>query len=143
MRLNKAVRWAWHFGQFCPTWKSFNRKERREAIRQFIYMDSQIPKRDRVRVLANLDILPLTNWILAGKGMFTALQNEMKAKWLTPAWEGFGANRDCMPPWLFAGFYGWMPKAVAQQPEPESLEVADLKARIIAEAKAMLRSEAA
>lgn len=49
----------------------------------------------------------------AGRAMFNALQKEVRASYLTPAWQGYAADLDLMPAWLFRAMYGWHPEAIA------------------------------
>ncbi len=48
-----------------------------------------------------------------GRSMFNALQKEVRAGYLGPEWQGWAADKEEMPDWLFRSFYGWHPEALA------------------------------
>jgi len=100
-RIRKNIRWAAYFARFCPTWRSESRQDKRAAISQFIQRDTH--------GIEPAQPHPLLSWIVGGKQWYTHHRNELRAKWCTPQWEGFAADRNTMPAWLFSDLYSFLP----------------------------------
>jgi len=44
-----------------------------------------------------------------GRKMYNALQKSVRESYGSFEWQGYAADMDMMPKWLFESFYGWHP----------------------------------